>query len=312
MQLIRGLHNLRAEHRGCVVTVGAFDGVHKGHQWVIQYLKEQAQRLQLPSTVVLFEPLPKEYFQPLEAPARIMNFREKVEALGDCGVQRILRVNFNASVQQMTADSFIQTVFYEGLGARFVVLGDDFRFGNDRTGDIELMRRRGKQYGFECDSTPTCEYEDGRISSTRIRAALSEGNFTEAEHLLGRPFSLSGHVIYGKQLGRELGFPTANIKLARLRAPVNGVFAVLVSGGGLEHAAAIANVGVRPTVHESITANLEVHLIDRSINLYGTRIKVTFLHKIRDEIKFNDLDQLRTRVLSDIGATRRWFHDNPQ
>ena len=307
MELIRGLHNLRAKHRGCVATVGAFDGVHRGHQWVLKQVKERALQLGLPSVVILFEPLPKEYFQPLEAPARISNFREKVEALAALGVDRILRVTFNEKVQQMSAEAFIENVFVKGLGAKFVVLGDDFRFGNDREGDFDLMQRRGESYGFECAATPTFEFEGRRVSSTRIRASLETGDFAEAALLLGRPFSMEGHVVYGKQLGRQLGFPTANIRLQRLRAPVNGVFAVRVDGPGLTAVPAIANVGVRPTVNDSITANLEVHLIDRSLDLYGKRIKVTFVHKVRDEIKFDGIDQLKERVLADIDDARSWF-----
>ena len=312
MELIRGLHNLRARHRGCVATVGAFDGVHRGHQWVLQHLVERAAELQLPTTVILFEPLPKEYIRPLEAPARIMNFREKAEALTDCGIDRVLRIKFNADVQHMTADSFIHDVFYKGLGARYVVLGDDFRFGNDREGDAELMKLRGESYGFECAATSTFESKGERISSTRIRDVLAKGAFDEAENLLGRRFSMSGRVVYGKQLGRQLGFPTANIRLHRLRAPINGVFSVRVDGAGLEGAPAIANVGTRPTVDDSIEANLEVHLIDKSIDLYGKRIKVTFQHKVRDEMKFNGIDQLKERVLADIADTRRWFQQQEQ
>ncbi len=312
MELIRGLHNLRSKHRGCVATVGAFDGVHRGHQWVLKHLVERAQERDLPTTVVLFEPLPKEYIRPLEAPARIMNFREKTEALAECGIDRVLRIHFNATVQQMTAESFIHDVFYEGIGAKYVVLGDDFRFGNDRQGDAELMMRRGQRYGFECSATPTFEFEGDRISSTRIREVLAEGAFDEAERLLGRRYAMSGRVVYGKQLGRQLGFPTANIRLHRLRAPVNGVFSVQVDGPGFTGAPAIANVGTRPTIDDSIEANLEVHLIDRNIDLYGKQIRVTFQHKVRDEMKFDGIHQLKERVLADIADTRRWFQEQEQ
>ena len=312
MELIRGLHNLRQRHRGCVATVGAFDGVHRGHQWVLEHLKERAAERNLPTTVILFEPLPKEYIHPLEAPARIMNFREKALALAECGIDRVLRIRFNANVQQMTAESFIHDVFYQGLGVHYVVLGDDFRFGNDREGDAELMKQRGERYGFDCAATPTFTLAGERISSTRIRSVLAQGDFSAAAQLLGRSFSMSGKVVYGKQLGRQLGFPTANIRLHRLRAPINGVFSVRVDGPGLNAAAAIANVGTRPTIDDSIEANLEVHLIDRNVDLYGKRITVTFQHKVRDELKFSGIDQLKEQVLADIADTRRWFQQQDQ
>ena len=307
MELIRGLHNMRPRHRGCVVTIGAFDGVHLGHQAVIRHLLEKSAELGLPSTIIVFEPLPREYFSPLKAPARIMSFREKFFALRDLGVDRLLRVRFNERLRGMSAQQFVDDIFVSGLGVRYVVLGDDFRFGNDREGDLEFIRQQGPRYGYEARPTPTLSMDGERVSSTRIREALEQADFAEAARLLGRPYSISGKVVYGRQLGQTLGTPTANLELRRLRAPLNGVYAVQVSGAGLEGALGVANVGVRPTVDDSIKANLEVHLLDREIGLYGQHIEVTFRHKLREEKKFGSVDELRENIARDIENTRAWF-----
>ena len=307
MELIRGLHNMRPRHRGCVVTIGAFDGVHLGHQAVIRHLLEKSAELGLPSTIIVFEPLPREYFSPLQAPARIMSFREKFFALRDLGVDRLLRVRFNERLRGISAQQFVDDIFVAGLGVRYVVLGDDFRFGNDREGDLEFIRQQGPRYGYEARPTPTLSMDGERVSSTRIREALEQADFAEAARLLGRPYSISGKVVYGRQLGQTLGTPTANLELRRLRAPLNGVYAVQVSGAGLEGALGVANVGVRPTVDDSIKANLEVHLLDREIGLYGQHIEVTFRYKLREEKKFGSVDELRENIARDIENTRAWF-----
>ncbi len=307
MELIRGLHNLRPKHRGCVATIGAFDGVHLGHQAVIRHLLDKAQELALPSVVIVFEPLPREYFSPLQAPARIMSFWEKCRALEQQGVDRVLRIRFNERLREMSAQQFVDDIFVAGLGVRYVVLGDDFRFGNDRQGDVKFIQEQGRRYGYDAGPTPTCSLDGERISSTRIREALESADFVQAQRLLGRPYSISGKVIYGRQLGRTIGTPTANLELRRLRAPLSGVYAVEVSGGGLEQARGVANVGVRPTVDDSIKANLEVHLLDREIELYGQHIEVTFRHKLREEQKFGSVDELRENIARDIENTRSWF-----
>lgn len=307
MELIRGLHNLRPRHHGCVATIGAFDGVHLGHQSVIQHLLEKASELSLPSVIIVFEPLPREYLAPVEAPARIMSFAEKFRALAALGVDRLLRIRFDASLREMTAQRFVDEIFVAGLGVRYVVLGDDFRFGADRQGDIEFIQDQGRRYGYEACPTSTFCMEGERVSSTRIREALATADFAAAESMLGRPYSISGRVILGRQLGRELGTPTANLELRRLRSPLSGVFVVRVSGGGLHGAHGVANVGVRPTVDESIKANLEVHLLDRDVDLYGQRIAVTFLHKLREEQKFGSMEELKRNIAGDITRARHWF-----
>jgi riboflavin kinase/FMN adenylyltransferase len=308
MELIRGLHNLRPRHRGCVATIGAFDGVHLGHQAVIRHLLEKSAQLGLPSVIIVFEPLPREYFSPIQAPARIMSFWEKCRALQGLGVDRLLRIRFNEQLRGMPAQQFVDDIFVAGLGVHYVVLGDDFRFGNDRQGDLKFIQQQGLRYGYDAGPTPTQSVDGERVSSTRIREALENADFPEAERLLGRPYSISGKVIYGRQLGRTIGAPTANLQLRRLRAPLSGVYTVRVGGAGLDGAIGVANVGVRPTVDDSIVANLEVHLLDREIELYGQHIEVTFCHKLRDERKFGSLDELKENIVRDIENTRDWFN----
>ena len=298
---------MRPRHRGCVATIGAFDGVHLGHQAVISQLLEKSVELALPSVVIVFEPLPREYFAPVNAPARLASFREKFEALEALGVDRVLRVRFTEHLQTMSAQDFIDAIFVEGLAVAHVVLGDDFRFGNDREGDFQLLAAQGERYGFDVAPTATCEFGGERVSSTRIREALDVAEFDLAEGLLGRPFSIAGKVVYGRQLGRSLGFPTANMELHRLRTPLSGVYVVEVSGAGLERAHGVANVGTRPTVNESIKANLEVHLLDRDLDLYGKRIEVVFRHKLREELKFDSIDELKENIARDVENARTWF-----
>lgn len=307
MELIRGLHNLRPRHHGCVATIGAFDGVHRGHQAVIAHLLEKSSQMSLPSLMIVFEPLPREFFAPLKAPARIMSFWEKCRALEALGVDRLLRIRFNDQLRAMSAQDFVDDIFVGGLGVRYVVLGDDFRFGAGREGDFDFVQAQGRRHGFEARSTPTFAIGGERVSSTRIRHALEAADFATAQLLLGRPYSISGRVVYGRQLGRTIGTPTANVELRRLRAPLSGVYVVEVSGAGLDAARAVANVGVRPTVDDSIKANLEVHLLDRDIDLYGQYIEVTFRHKLRDEKKFDSVEELRNNIALDIEQTRAWF-----
>ncbi|MFK7976318.1 MAG: bifunctional riboflavin kinase/FAD synthetase [Halioglobus sp.] len=307
MELIRGLHNLRPRHHGCVATIGAFDGVHLGHQAVISQLLEKSSELDLPSVIIVFEPLPREYFAPMKAPARIMSFWEKCRALDALGVDRLLRIRFSEQFRAMTAQAFVDDIFVAALGVRHVVLGDDFRFGAGREGDFSFVEAQGERHGFDAASTATFAIDDDRVSSTRIREALESAEFATAERLLGRPYSISGRVIYGRQLGRTIGTPTANVELRRLRAPLSGVYVVEVSGAGLESVPAVANVGVRPTVDDSIKANLEVHLLDRNIDLYGQHIEVTFRHKLRDEKKFASIEELKDNIALDIEHTRAWF-----
>jgi riboflavin kinase/FMN adenylyltransferase len=307
MELIRGLHNLRPRHRGCVATIGAFDGVHNGHRAVLGHLLEKSVELGLPSVVILFEPLPREYFSPREAPPRLMSFREKFRALQELGIDRVLRVCFDERLRNMSADDFIQRIFVEGLGVRYIVVGDDLRFGHDREGDFAMMKEQGVHYGYQTMHTATLGISGTRVSSTRIREALVNADFALAEDLLGRPYSITGKVVYGDQRGRTLGVPTANMQLHRLRAPLSGVYVAEVSGIGPSALPAVANVGTRPTVGEGFRANLEVHLLDFDAQLYGKTISVCFREKIREEMKFASLDELKQQIHQDIAYGHEFF-----
>lgn len=311
MELLRGLDSLRDRHRPCVATIGAFDGVHLGHQAVMDQLAEHGAKLDLPTTVVTFEPLPREFLAGDTAPARIQSFRDKVEVLQAIGVDRLLCLRFNETLRSMSADRFARELFVDGLGVRALVLGDDFRFGKAREGDAAFMRRLGDEQGFVTLATRTILVDGERASSTRLRAALEAGDFVLAKRLLGRPFTLSGRVMHGRRLGRELGSPTANVGLRRRSVPLRGVFAVRVTcaeaGVGLADTPAIANVGTRPTIEQGQRANLEVHVLDGDHDLYGRRLNVRFEHKLRDEARFDSVEELRTRIHADIAAARDWF-----
>jgi len=307
MELIRGRHNLRPHHRGCAVTIGAFDGVHLGHQSVLTHLRQQAVSLEVPTTVVTFEPLPREYLRPLEAPPRITTLRDKWPLLAECGVDRVLCLPFNESLRQLSAREFVEEVFVSGLGVRYLAFGDDFRFGNRREGDLDYVRALADEFGYAVAPTPTLKVGGDRVSSTRIRAALAEADFELAAQLLGRPFELAGRVLHGQKLGRQLDAPTANIALHRIRSPLQGVYAVRVCGGGLEEALGVANVGVKPTIGESLEATLEVHVLEGSPDLYGERLTVRFRHKLRDEQKFPSLDALKAGIAADKANARTWL-----
>ena len=307
MELIRGRHNLRPHHRGCAVTIGAFDGVHLGHQSVLTHLLQQAVSLEVPTTVVTFEPLPREYLRPLEAPPRITTLRDKWPLLAECGVDRVLCLPFNESLRQLSAREFVEEVFVSGLGVRYLAFGDDFRFGNRREGDLDYVRALADEFGYAVAPTPTLELGGDRVSSTRIREALAEADFELAAQLLGRPFELAGRVLHGQKLGRQLDAPTANIALHRIRSPLQGVYAVRVCGGGLEEAPGVANVGVKPTIGESLEATLEVHVLEGSPDLYGERLTVRFRHKLRDEQKFPSLDALKAGIAADKANARTWL-----
>lgn len=306
MELIRGLHNLRPRHRGSVATIGAFDGIHRGHRAVLAQLIEKGRELGLPTVVIVFEPLPREYFAPSEAPPRLMSFREKCRVLGELGIDRVLRIHFTELFRRMDAREFVQSVFVKGLGCRYVIVGDDVHFGRNRSGNFALLKEIGRQQGFEVAATDSVIVDGERVSSTRIREALEAADFELAEALLGTPYSISGRVIVGRQLGRTLQAPTANLELRRLRAPLAGVYAVQVDIDGHRHCG-VANVGTRPTVGEGLKALLEVHVLDFSGNIYRKQIQVIFRRKLRDEEKFDSLEQLREQIHRDIETARRYF-----
>lgn len=306
MELIRGLHNIRAHHRGCVATIGAFDGVHRGHQAVLNKLKEKSRELNLPSLVITLEPLPREFFAPKKAPARVMSFREKYIALKEQGIDRVLRVHFNRELSLVSAEDFISDIFHNKLDIKYMVVGDDLRFGHERRGDFSLLERMGKELGFAVEDTHTLEKQGERVSSTRIRKALEQADFTLAANLLGRPYSISGKVVYGQQLGRTLGVPTANLQLHRIKSALAGVYAITANVNGQSYSG-VANVGTRPTIDDSLKAILEVHLLDFNANIYGKMMQVVFHHKIRDEKKFASLDELKNAIANDIALAKQFF-----
>ncbi|HQQ73611.1 MAG TPA: bifunctional riboflavin kinase/FAD synthetase [Pseudomonadales bacterium] len=307
--LIRGLHNLRTPHRGCVATIGSFDGVHRGHRAIIDQLLVQAQQLGLPSVVMVFEPQPFEFFAGDKAPARLMRLRDKIRVLSACGVDRVFCLQFNQRLRQLSAHDFIKQVLVDGLGIKSLVVGDDFRFGCDRAGDFSLLQKAGEEYGFSVYDTCTVQEGGERISSTRIRGALLAQQFEEAERLLGHPYTMRGRVVYGQQLGRTIGVPTANVRLRRYRSPLNGVFAVRLRVVKEDlWLPGVANVGVRPTVGGETRPILEVHLLDFTGHLYGQEVEVIFDKKLRDEQKFSSLDALKTQIHSDIVTAKRYFN----
>jgi len=307
---VRGLHNMQTlagdNRPGCVATIGSFDGVHRGHRVILEQVKKRASAMNLPSVVMIFEPQPNEYFSGEQAPARLMLLRDKVMALRDEGVDRVLCLSFNQRLRSMTEDVFIHEVLVSALKVKHLVVGDDFRFGRDRKGDFALLKSVSADKGFALEQTLTVEHNAERISSTRIRGLLQKQEFALAEELLGRPYSIHGKVVYGQQLGRTLGFPTANVRLNRYRSPLSGVFAVEVILDG-QRLKGVANIGIRPTIAGLIKPILEVHLLDFDQMIYGKRISVRPLKKLREEKKFSSLDELTKNIARDVEEAKAFF-----
>jgi riboflavin kinase/FMN adenylyltransferase len=311
---IRGLHNLPAFYqggedvsgRGVVATIGTFDGLHRGHQAIMAQVRDKAVANGLPGMAMMFEPHPREYFHREDAPARLMRLREKVEALEAEGIEQVFCLQFNPTLRAMTARDFIEKVLVTGLNIRCLIVGDDFRFGCDRVGTAAMLAAAGREFGFEVIDTATVEHEGRRISSTWVREALEAGDFALAETLLGRTYSITGRVVHGQKLGRTLGVPTANINLQHYRAPLSGVYIVEVPLADGVHPG-VANVGVRPTVGGLVKPIHEVHLLDWQGDVYGQRIKVAFLAKIREEQRFSGTDELLTAIRGDIAGAKSYF-----
>lgn len=306
MEIVRGMHNLRPRHRGCVVTIGNFDGVHHGHQVLLSHVVAKGKELGVPSAVVTFEPMPREFFRGTTRPVRLTRFREKIMLLCQSGVDRVICLPFNEELVNVTAQTVIDGFLVNSLEIRYIVVGDDFRFGRGAEGDYAMLQDAGRQHGFEVSHLGTLLFGHDRVSSSRVRETLGAADFDLAEKLLGHPYFIMGRVVYGRQLGRELGSPTANIRLQRYRAALNGVYAVEVEGAGPERRLGVANIGVRPTVHGSEPL-LEVHIFDFDEDIYGELLTVTFRHKIREEHRFESLDALKTQIALDIIAAKEWF-----
>ena len=314
MQLIRGLHNLprcqAALAQGSVLTIGNFDGVHSGHRQVLQQLKQQSERLGLPSVVMVFEPLPMEFFTPDKAPVRLMNLREKVQAFEHLGIDFVLICRFNRSFAQMTAETFIQRVLVEGLNVRHLMIGDDFHFGRQREGNFKTLQAAGQAYGFYVSAMPSFTVDGERVSSTLIRQALTQQppDLKRAEKLLGHPFCFQGRVIHGKKLGRKIGFRTLNLNPKRLQMPVQGVFAVTVEGIAERPWEGVANIGIRPTV-SGLQPSIEVHLFDWQKEIYGAHVQVCLQHFIRPEMKFENLEALVAQIQQDVAKAKQFFEE---
>jgi riboflavin kinase / FMN adenylyltransferase len=303
MQLVRGLHNLSQRHRGCVLTVGNYDGVHLGHQHMIGMVKARAAELGARAAVLVFEPSSKEFIDPAGAPPRLTRWREKYLALAAQGLDRMVTLRFDDCMRAMTPQRFVDELLVTGLGVRHVVVGNDFRYGAHALGTIDTLRHAGSAHGFGVEQIEPFVFDGVRVSSTVVRERLGRGDFDGAARLLGRPYRMLGQVIHGNELGRTLGFPTANLRLMRRKSPVCGILAVLVRGVGAVAMPAVASLGTRPTV-DGKEVLLEVHVFDFAGDLYGREIEVEFVAKLRDEVKFDSLDAMMVQMKIDAANAR--------
>ncbi|MFL9878745.1 bifunctional riboflavin kinase/FAD synthetase [Herbaspirillum rhizosphaerae] len=313
MKVFRGLPN--AESRApCALTIGNFDGVHRGHQALLAQVREAATRLNLDAAVMTFEPHPREFFAqlagtPEKAPQRIANLRDKLQSLSNAGVDRVIVEHFNANFAALSPQDFIEKILIQGLHVRWLLVGEDFCFGSRRAGNIQTLIDAGKQYGFEVHTMPNVNNEGVRISSSAIRAALAKTDFPHARQLLGHSYAISGHVVHGKKLGRTIGFPTLNMRVGHKRPALSGIFVVQVHGLGDSPLPAVASLGVRPTVDDSGRVLLETHIFDYSGDCYGKLLRVEFLKKLRDEEKYVDLPTLTAAIERDAQQARAWFKE---
>ena len=305
MEFIQGLHNLKEKHHGCVLTIGNFDGVHLGHKQVMNQVLQQSEHLGLPATVMVFEPQPKELFATARPPARLSGIREKYLQLKAQQLDRLICVKFTKSFASLCADDFIQ-MLHQQLGVKYLIIGDDFRFGHDRQGDFNTLKQAGLRLGFEVVDTKSFCLNRLRVSSTEIRQALARSDLQLAQQMLGRPYSICGRVSHGQKLGRTIGFPTANIPLKRLAPPVQGVYVVNVKGLNCRTIKGVANIGHRPTVN-GVDRQLEVHMFDFNETIYGKQVEVELLEKLRDEQKFDSFGQLKEQISKDAQAAKNWF-----
>lgn len=303
MELVRGLHNLRPRHQGCVLTIGAFDGVHRGHQEMIRLVRLRAAEHGVPATALSFEPTPREYFAKGQPPARLTRFRERFAAFERYGVERFVCLPFNERIRSLRHIEFVERVLWRGLGVKHMVVGHDFRFGCDQAG-VDALREAGALHGFGVTEVAPFEIGGERVSSSLIRQALDAGDMRRAEQFLGRPYRITGKVIDGAKLGRKLGFPTANLRLHRRATPLAGVFAVRVSGAGLDNAPGVANLGTRPAVNGKELL-LEAHVFDFAGDLYRRYVHVDFIERLRDELWFADMDALVEQMHKDAALARR-------
>lgn len=309
MELIRGRINLKPRHRGCAASIGNYDGMHLGHRYVLKQLVSHARARSLPATVVVFEPMPQEYFAAGKPPARLMNFSDKLPVLAECGVDRVVCLHFNRVLARIPAKAFIERVLDVELGVRHLVVGDDFRFGHDRRGDIAMLRTAGPIHGFDVAAAATLTVAGGRVSSSRIRECLATGELETAAGLLGAPFTVCGRVIHNRRLGHELGYPTANIPLKRRVSPVCGIFVAAVHGIGGSTRYGAAYVASQPASH-GVSGMLEVHIFDFKGELYGQRLRVELLYQLRTDAEFENLESLRTQMTQDMDDAHAWLEQH--
>ena len=307
MQILRGLYS--PDTQPVALTIGNFDGVHLGHQALLNELRMAAQTRALQTAVVIFEPHPREFFTPQQAPARLTSLREKLELFAELGMNRVHVCRFNARFAKMDAADFLQALHMK-LSAKFMLIGDDFRFGSGRSGDFALIEKIGVKLGFEVHAVLSVMQDGVRISSTAIRAALLAGQIREAQRYLGRHYSISGRVVHGDGMGKKIGFPTANIQLKHNRPPLSGIFVVQVHAEGLGVLQGVASLGVRPTVKQDDKPVLEVHLFEFSQQIYGRHLRVEFLQKLRDEEKYPDVATLTRQIALDVKHAKKWFEQH--
>lgn len=306
-ELIRGLYNIAQKHRGGVITIGNFDGVHIGHNSLIEKVKERAKSLNVPSIVATFEPQPMEFFGH-KSVARLTRWREKFQALAHTGIDYVLVLRFNQRFADLGPEDFIQQVLVKGLAVTDVIVGDDFRFGKKREGNFEFLKNAGERYQFKVESMPSVILNHERISSTRIRKGLESGSHELAEQLLGRPYTMTGRVVHGDKLGRQLGFPTANIFLHRAVAPVQGIYIVRMHGVEKQPLPGVANVGIRPTIGGTRSL-LEVYLFNFDRDIYGKYVTVEFCKKLRDEAHYDNLELLKEAIAQDAAQAQAYFRE---
>ncbi len=306
MKLIRGLDNIPKHHLACVATIGNFDGVHVGHQAIIEQLQQQAKTFNLPSVIIIFEPTPKEFFKGLQAPPRLSRLREKIQLLSQYQVDEVLCIHFNEDFARLPAPQFIETILVKQLNVKHLIVGDDFRFGCKRLGDFKLLQKHGAHYDMQVSATASVKINGERVSSSLIRDYLKAGNLSQAARLLGHAYTLCGRVAHGDKRGRLLGFPTANIYLHRRVSPILGVYCIKLHGIAGKCYNGVANVGSRPTF-AGTRILLEVHLFDFDQEIYGAQVCVEFIHKLRDEKKYANFELLKEQIFRDASEAKAFF-----
>ncbi len=314
MELIRGLHNLAPRHRGCVVSIGNFDGMHRGHQALTARLKALAQQYQLPSTAIIFEPTPREFFAPAAQtppPPRVSGFRGKLRGLERAGIDRVLVLRFNRALSSLSGEAFIEQILVDKLGVRAIVVGDDFRFGARRTGDLALLQREGEKLGFAAEGLGGVLSGDERCSSTALRAALAVPDLARIERILGRRYRVIGRVRGGLKLGRKLGMPTANLHIRHTHALAHGVYAVrAIWRDQPQGLPGVASLGVRPTLNMTVPV-LETHVFDFNGSLYGVELEIEFCKFLRPQLKFDSMDALAAQMQADGAEARAFLEQLP-